>query len=150
MYRPVNNYLENQVLNASPVELIIMLYNKAISSLKVAARLMESKDNNPEAVKKRAEAFGKAVEIIAYLQATLNHEKGKEIAKNLDEIYQILIDELIRAQATGDVEVVRKSIEILEELKKAWEDIKAGSVSAINKGVANKGAEGHREAYAAP
>jgi flagellar protein FliS len=148
MYKPVNNYLENQVLNASPVELIIMLYNKAIFSLKSACNLMEAGANDPESVKKKAQAFGKAVEIISYLQACLNHEKGKEIAKNLKEIYQVLLDELVRAQAVNDVEVVKKSIEILEDLKKAWEDIKVVSAPAVNERVVNKGTDLPKEAYA--
>jgi flagellar protein FliS len=124
MYKPVQNYLENQVLNASPLELVLMLYNKAISSLRVAESLMEKETPSPEEIKKRAEAFGKAVDIISYLRASLNHEKGKEIAKNLDEIYDVLVNELVRAQATNNKEIVRKSIEILEDLKKAWEDVK--------------------------
>ncbi len=123
MYTSVNNYLTNQVLNASPLELVIMLYGKAISSLKLAKTLMGSGKKDVDTIKKKAESIGKAIEILTYLQATLDKEKGKEIAKNLDEIYEVLINELIRAQLNEDIKIVEDSIAILSNLKKAWEEI---------------------------
>ena len=124
MYTAVNNYLENKVLNASPEELIIMLYDKAISSLKKVKPLLGKDSLEPEDIKIKAECFSKTVDIITYLKACLNHQKGKEIAKNLDEIYQILIEELLKAQITNDVKKVEDAIEILSNLKNAWEEVR--------------------------
>ena len=124
MYTAVNNYLENKVLNASPEELIIMLYDKAISSLKKVKPLLGKDSLEPEDIKIKAEYFSKTVDIITYLKACLNHQKGKEIAKNLDEIYQILIDELLKAQITNDIKKVEDAIEILSNLKNAWEEVR--------------------------
>jgi len=120
----LQSYLENQVKNAHPLDHVIMLYNKALSCLKVAKKAIEEGLKNPENVKKKAENLGKATEIIAYLQGSLNMEKGGEIAKNLNLIYDILISELVKANLEDNIEIITKSIESLENLKKAWEDIK--------------------------
>jgi len=120
----LQSYLENQVKNAHPLDHIIMLYNKAISCLKIAKKAIEEGLKNPENVRKKAENLGKATEIIAYLQGSLNIEKGGEIAKNLNLIYDILISELVKANLEDNMEIITKSIETLETLKKAWEDIK--------------------------
>jgi len=127
MYRSFQNYLENQVKNANPLDLVIMLYNKTLSCLKIAKKAIEEGLDNPDNIKKKAENIGKATEIIAYLQGSLNLEKGGEIAQNLNEIYDILISELIKANIENNLEIITKSIGVLENLKKAWEDIKYNS-----------------------
>jgi len=66
----------------------------------------------------------KATEIFEDLQSCLNFEKGGEIAKNLNEIYGILISELIKANLENNPETIEKAIITLENLKKAWENIK--------------------------
>jgi len=123
----IQSYLENQVKNAHPLDHVIMLYGKALSCLRIAKKAIEDGLKDPENIKKKAENIGKATEIIAYLQGSLNMEKGGEIAKNLNEIYDILIDELVRANMENNTEIIVKSIETLENLKKAWEDIRKTS-----------------------
>ncbi|PMP65096.1 MAG: flagellar export chaperone FliS [Thermodesulfobacterium geofontis] len=120
----VRSYLENQVKNAHPLDHVLMLYNKAIACLKIAKKAIEEGLKNPENIKKKAENIGKATEIIAYLQGSLNMEKGGEIAKSLNIIYDILISELVKANFENNTEIIEKSIITLENLKKAWEDIK--------------------------
>jgi len=132
MLNPLNNYMENQVKNADPLDLVIMLYNKAISCLRLSKQAIDSGLKDSEQVKKKVENLTRATEIIAYLQGCLNFEKGQEVAKNLNEIYDVLINELIRANLENNTEVILKSIEILEDLKKAWQDVKT-KVSASKK-----------------
>lgn len=127
MYKAINNYLENEIKNATPLELILMLYNKSLFCLKIAKKAIKQGLNNPENLKKKAENIGKATEIISHLQACLNFEKGGEIAKNLNDIYNILLSELIRANLENNIEILQKTIETLENLKKAWEDIRTNA-----------------------
>lgn len=124
MYRAVNQYLENEIKNASPLDLILMLYNKSLFCLKIAKKAIQQGLDNLENLRKKAENIEKATEIIAHLQSCLNFEKGGEIAKNLNEIYGILISELIKANLENNPETIEKAIITLENLKKAWENIK--------------------------
>lgn len=120
----LRNYLENQVKNAHPLDHVIMLYNRAIACLKIAKKAIEDDLKDPENIRKKAENIGKATEIIAYLQGSLNMEKGGEIAKSLKIIYDILIGELVKANLENNTEIIVKSIITLENLKKAWEEVK--------------------------
>ncbi len=122
MVRPQPKYLEKEVFSASEVQRVIMLYNRAISHLKTILNGASIEDPVAK-VKVKAEAFGKTIDILSYLQACLNLEKGGEIAKNLQEIYEVMITELTRASISGDQKPVMDSIEILEKLRNAYQEI---------------------------
>jgi len=119
MVSPQPKYLEKEVFSANPTSQVVLLYNRAIALLKQIL-MAEFEEDEVKRVKIRAEAFSKVVDILSYLKACLNFEKGGEIAKNLNDIYEILIDELIRASVKGDEKPVQDSIEILEKLRDAF------------------------------
>lgn len=120
----MNAYLENMVLTANPVRQIILLYEKAISCLNEAVELMEKASEEIEDIRKKYEAIGRATEILIVLDATLNMDLGGEIAKNLHEVYQALINDLIRITVEGDeAQTLRRMVKILTELKVSWEEV---------------------------
>jgi flagellar protein FliS len=116
-----NPYLENMVANANPVRLVIMLYEKAINCLENALELRDTEDFDVQ--RNKYEEMGRALEIISVLDATLDMEKGGEIAKNLREIYRSLTDELTYQMLKEDKERLEKVIKILKDLKSAWEEV---------------------------
>ena len=132
-----NPYLENMVMNANPVRLVIMLYDKAISSLETALELMDSPSEDFDLKERKYQAMGKALEIINVLDATLNMEKGGEIAKNLREIYTALMDELTSQMFKEDPAKLERIINILKGLRESWEE-----VERINYGKSQKVAPG--------
>lgn len=120
----MNAYLENMVLTANPVRQVILLYEKAISCLDEAMEQMERGSTEPEDMKRKYEALGRATEILTVLDATLNMEQGGDIARSLHEVYQALINDLIRITVEGDEpQTLRKMIKILTELKESWEEV---------------------------
>jgi len=130
-----NPYLENMVANANPVRLVIMLYEKAINCLENALELRDTEDFDVQ--RSKYEEMGRALEIISVLDATLDMEKGGEIAKNLREIYRSLMDELTYQMLKEDKERLERVIKILKNLKSAWEE-----VERIHYGKAQKVAPG--------
>jgi len=130
-----NPYLENMVANANPVRLVIMLYEKAINCLENALEIGDTEDFDMQ--RSKYEEMGRALEIISVLDATLDMEKGGEIAKNLREIYRSLMDELTYQMLKEDKERLEKVIKILKNLKSAWEE-----VERIHYGKAQKVAPG--------
>ncbi|MFN3921374.1 MAG: flagellar export chaperone FliS, partial [Caldimicrobium sp.] len=83
MVKLQQNYLEKEVFQGSSLDHVLMLYGKAINSLKLVKKNVEEGLNTPEAVKNKAEALTKAIDILVYLQAILDHEKGGDIATKL-------------------------------------------------------------------
>ena len=115
----VNPYLKIQVETASPVEHVIMLYDKILLLLKEAEEAIKRGD-----VKAKVEAFSKADKILRVLNSSLDMEKGGEIAKNLREIYNFAIDALVIANSRNDLKLLSDVTEILSTLKEGWEGIK--------------------------
>lgn len=120
----VDAYLQSKVMGADALELITMLYDKAIVSLNIAKDAIIKGVDDPELVKKKVTELSRATDIIYYLNDILDRQRGGQIAENLSTIYNILAEELVRANLFNDVETISKCIEILENLKSAWEDVK--------------------------
>ncbi|ACO04035.1 MAG TPA: flagellar export chaperone FliS [Persephonella sp.] len=122
MTNPYDIYIKTDIETASPLKQIIMLYDKAIVSLKQA---VEDIKNNR--IKDKVENIHKATDIILALDAALDLEKGGEIAKNLKDLYNFAYNKLLEAHAKNDTELINDIIEILETLRSAWEEIESKS-----------------------
>ena len=118
-----NPYLENMVMNANPVRLVIMLYEKAISCLENALDIMKSSGEDFDLQRVKYEEMGRALEIINFLDATLDLEKGGEIAKGLREIYTALMDEITSQMLKEDQLRLERIVKILKDLREAWEEV---------------------------
>jgi flagellar protein FliS len=110
-----NQYQTQQIMTASPAMLVFLLFDKAISCLKEAERAIEAGE-----IEARWKANGRAMEIVEHLQMTLNMDAGGEVAKNLDQIYNVLLRELPKVDLKNDPEVARKGIKLLEPLRESW------------------------------
>ena len=119
---PAEIYLQNMVENANPIKLVIMLYDKAISCIEEAIEAIDKGIEKPECIKSKAENLTRAMDILIVLKASLDHEKGQNISKNLDEIYEALINEIVRCNITNDKELLADIHGILKELREAWEE----------------------------
>jgi flagellar protein FliS len=115
-------YKEAKVKTASQGRLIIMLYTEAVRQIDLA---MEALTLN-EGVKYYSEinaSLNKAQDIVGELVASLDFEKGGEIAENLYGLYQFFNRELVESNLTKSegnlVEVRRLMISLLE----AWKTV---------------------------
>ena len=118
-----NPYMENMVSTSNPVRLVILLYERAISALEFAAEVMEKENPTLEENKLKLEELLRATDILIALDATLDMEKGGDIAKNLHEIYQALMNDLVLLSAKDDPVLVKRMVKILSDLREAWEEI---------------------------
>ena len=119
---PVEVYIQNMVESANPIRLVIMLYDKAISCIEEAIEVINQGLDEVENVKIKAENLTRAMDILIVLKSSLNHEQGKEIADNLEGIYDILIDELVRANIKNDTKLLEDINSVLKDLREAWEE----------------------------
>jgi len=111
-------YQRTNITTASKVGLVVLCYEKAIQSLKLAKMSYEQKD-----FEAKANALQKAMQIINELQNALDKEKGGAIAENLDNIYSYLTKRLLEGDLTKDLTVFDEAVHILSELKEAWDFI---------------------------
>lgn len=115
---PQDQYRQDYVTTASPVDLVIMLYEGCIKQLKLAKIHLESSE--PAKV---SECCEKAEEIILELVRSLN--LSIPISENLLELYQFMVDEIVRADLAKDAEPITPVIEMLTSLCEAWKETKA-------------------------
>ncbi len=110
-------YKEQQVLNATPEEVLLLLYDGAIRFLIIAKKGMEAKD-----IEKSHNNLLKAQNIITEFMVTLDIEMGGETAQNLYDLYEYLHYRLVQANLKKDVTMVEEVLEHLRALKRTWQD----------------------------
>lgn len=118
MNADVSKYITQQVMTASPAKLVFMLYDRAILSLREAIKAIEMGD-----VERRWKANNRAIEIVTHLWATLDTERGGEIAKNLETLLPFISRQLVQVDLKNDPAPAEEAIKLLEPLRDAWKEI---------------------------
>jgi flagellar protein FliS len=108
-------YQQNQILSATPEQILIMLYDGAIRFTRQAVAGIEEGDRL-----KKLEGTRRAMAIITEFANTLDHEVGGEIAENLDALYAFMTRELTQANLSSDIERYRVVEDLLVGLRSTW------------------------------
>lgn len=116
-YKVDQAYKRNSVATATPLGLIIMLYDGLSVNLAKAERSLAI---SPGA--ESARYLKKAQDIIFELMGSLDFEKGGEIARNLFRVYEYMNYRLIQANLRRDPAVVAEVRGLVLQLKGAWEE----------------------------
>ena len=127
-----NAYKKASVNTLDQNKLIIMLYDGAIKNASFAVEHMKSGE-----IEKVHNCLIKAKNIVTELMATLNMERGGDVAKNLQSLYSYMFSQLIEANMEKKTQPIVVVIELLKELRVAWVEINKKSktqskVSQIN------------------
>jgi flagellar secretion chaperone FliS len=135
------NYFDNEVLAASPLKLIQMLYGAALDSIAAARRHVRQKD-----IRARTRAINKAIGIVTELSQCLNHESGGALSRNLAGLYAYVLRLMLEAN-TKQIEAPLAEAEgLLSTLAEAWNAC-TPAAPAPEHGFPNSELI-HREAYA--
>lgn len=109
-----NNNMQTLVASSNSKELIVLVYDKIFEHLRVAK--LELNEN-----RYGIEFFTKASDLINLgLLASLDLQKGEEIASNLKLIYEWALDKILEARLKKSPEMVQEVIDILTPLYEAW------------------------------
>jgi flagellar protein FliS len=71
----------------------------------------------------RAEAVTKAQKILFGLRDSLDHEKGGELANNLDSLYEYSNRRLIKAHVREDDSIFEEVMDLMVMIREAWKQI---------------------------
>ncbi|MFH1351130.1 MAG: flagellar export chaperone FliS [Pseudomonadota bacterium] len=117
MYRNgARDYQKTDVMTSDPKRLVLMCYEGAIDNLKIAKQKIAKKEYEG-----KSKAIVKAQDIISELLCSLNFEKGGEIARNLESLYNYMLRRIIHADVNRDMATIDEIVGILDELRDAWE-----------------------------
>lgn len=116
-YKQVN--LETSVNQASPHQLIVLLFEGALNAIRLAELFIE-KGN----IAGKGQAISKAINIIDNgLKSSLDLEQGGEIAENLDQLYQYISQQLVLANLRNDKDKLQVCFNLLDNIAQAWREI---------------------------
>jgi flagellar protein FliS len=101
--------------------LLLMLYDGCTKFLKHAKAGLEAKD-----IPKFARFLSKAQAIISELMLTLDFEKGGDVAKDLDRLYDFMLFYLTEANLEKNVEKLQKVIDLVEIIASAYREVIEG------------------------
>lgn len=114
---PYQTYKNNAILTASPIMLIVMLYDGALKFMVQAEKCLETNDymgwNN---------YIKRSQNILTELSNCLNMDAG-EVAQNLKTLYSYCYEQTVWANINRDPAKLHHVAHILSDLKYAWEEV---------------------------
>jgi flagellar biosynthetic protein FliS len=108
-------YMESRILAAQPIEIIEMLYQVAIRSLKIA--LAELTNGNASI---RAREVTRAQDAINELMFALDHSAGASFSRSLASLYAYAQQEILKGHAQKSAEGFRNALSVLTTLEEGW------------------------------
>lgn len=111
-------YRHSRVLSSSPVELVVMLYERLLADLRGAARAIRSGD-----IEAKAERVQRATDVLFELLTTLDREAGGEVVERLAALYGYMITRVGEASRRLDAEAFEEVAGHVEPLLTAWSTV---------------------------
>lgn len=119
------SYREAAVPGASPVRLVILLYEQAVEDLRCALAAHQRGD-----IEARTREINHAILVIAHLQSSLDKDLGGMVAVNLERFYNQVRASLIDAQCKQSAALLERQIIFLMQVHEAWCQVEKTNAAA--------------------
>lgn len=120
--------VESQANAASPHQLIVMLYDGLLESMRFALAHMQAKDPL-----RKGNEISRALRILQEgLVPALDFEKGGDISVQLMGIYDYVSQHIVIASARNDEEKLKLCIGMIENIRDAWTAIGSQAQSQMS------------------
>ena len=122
--RPQDAYRKQDIMTASPIDLIVMLYDALKRNIVMGRRGIVNR-NVPFAHKHLMKAQDVVTELVNSL------DMNYEISEELLAIYEFALTTLGDANLQKDAELLDPLIEIIDDLRSAWYEISVSSKGSL-------------------
>ncbi|MBI4620090.1 MAG: flagellar export chaperone FliS [Desulfobacterales bacterium] len=119
-------YRKTEINTSDNVRVVSLLYDGVVNFIRIAKKRMEHGD-----IAGKGLYIGKATAIVGELSNSLNMDGG-EIAKNLERLYDYILDRLLYANLRNDPRTFDDMERVLEVLRSAWKDMERGTTVPEN------------------
>jgi flagellar protein FliS len=113
-----SSYRAASAQGASPLQLVILLYEQGIEDLRRALAALQKGD-----IETRTRELNHALVVIGHLQASLDLEQGAQVARNLRKFYQLLRTSLMQAHSKQSASILQEQIAHLMLMREAWIEV---------------------------
>ena len=111
---------------ADPHRLVVLLFEGALAAIGAARAAIQQ--NN---IRVKGESISKAIDIISNgLKASLDAEKGGDLAARLESLYDYMVLRLLQANLKSDDKALEEVSGLIGELLSAWREISPAKVAA--------------------
>lgn len=117
MMNPYTSYQQNQILESSVEDILLQLVQGALVRAKQAQYLW----NNEEKTRARERCL-QCMNIVCYLDETLDRENGGPIVEELEALYAYMIREITRATLQDNMNNLTPVQDVLHTLYQGWKD----------------------------
>jgi len=116
--KQATRYRETEVLTATPGQLVVLLYDHLLLSLRKARVAMEARDSETQ-----SDCLEKGRNVLTELLVTLDRERGGEVAANLGALYSFLLGELVQVGIRPDLARLDRVAHMIGELRDAFAQV---------------------------
>ncbi len=109
------SYQEAALGGATPVELVVVLYDTAIEDMRRA--LLARQQNDIETC---ARQIGHALIVLQQLQGTLDFQRGGDAARQFERFYNLVRAKLLEAQIRNSAELIGEQLRYFSEVRDCW------------------------------
>ena len=121
----INNYqkddINNKLNNENPHTIIEEVLVELKKNLNILISCFQNKDSISEA---KSKSYSKSLTAIYILQSSLDFDKGGEIARNLNELYDYCRTNIIKSFTNKNIDLLNKVLDIVQEILEGWSSIK--------------------------
>jgi len=110
--------VQSKVNSSSPHSLVAMLLDGLLEKLARAQGALERGDVN-----NKGAAISSGIRIIDGLRASLDFQRGGDIAANLGSMYDYMERRLVEANVKSDSAIVAEVVSLVNEIKDGWDSI---------------------------
>ncbi len=114
-------YQQTQVQCGTPLELVVKLYDAAITNIVKAREGLRAGD-----LRAKRDGVSSALAIVSELQSSLDLKSGGQIATQLDGLYTYVTGRLVTFNAARDVAALDEAHRLLSTLRDGWQQIASG------------------------
>lgn len=116
--KDTRRYQHNQINSASPMQLVILLYEGTLAQISGAIRAIQNGD-----IEARTNHINRACSMIAELEGGLDMQKGGEIAGSLHRLYAYITRRLCEANWQNSIAMLEETQRLLSPLWSAWQQV---------------------------
>src|SRR5579862_7705726 len=115
MKNPALAYRQFSVQGSTPLGLVVMLYDGAITAFQRAAVAIDAGD-----ISEKCTHLTRAQAIILQLEGSLNFEVGGEVAQTLKALYVYARAQMLKANIENSAPTLRQLVEKFATVREAW------------------------------
>lgn len=117
---PYQKFMQQSVTTMTPGQLVVALYDKAITELNKAVYYIEEEPSIPK-------AHNSIIRVLDIVDTLDSHLKEKyEISKSLAAMYQYFRESLTKANVKKDASILKELIPFFQEIRDAFAEASKG------------------------